>query len=77
VTVLDAAIARVHTGRVVVASATMESALAAFARLGNLVQVSVARGARVGEAGVRLAGTNPVFIAWGAIEAGRLVEGAP
>lgn len=63
--VLDAVLARLRQGGAVVATfATMDRAAAACRRLGNLVQLSVAR-ARPLPGGVRLAAENPVFVAWG------------
>lgn len=65
--VLDAAVARLRPGGVVVATyAAMERAAAAGRQLGNLVQVSVSRGrAFGGDAALRLQAENPVFICWG------------
>jgi precorrin-6Y C5,15-methyltransferase (decarboxylating) len=64
--VLDAALARVHPGGVVVATfALMARAVQAQERLGNLVQVALSRGVDVGDLGQRLAAENPVFICWG------------
>ena len=36
-----------------------------FKSLGEMVQVTIERAVPVGAAGVRLAATNPVFVAWG------------
>ena len=64
--VLEAALARLRPGGVVVANFTIiNRAAAAWERLGNLVEVSVSRGVGVGDAGVRLTSENPVFVAWG------------
>jgi precorrin-6Y C5,15-methyltransferase (decarboxylating) len=65
--VLDAAVARLRPGGVVVATyAAMERATAAGRLLGNLVQVSVSRGRSFGgDAALRLQAENPVFVCWG------------
>jgi len=64
--VLDAALARLRPGGVAVATyALMERAGEAQKRLGNLVQISVARGVPTGGLGTRLSAENPVFICWG------------
>lgn len=64
--VLDAVLGRLRPDGVVVATyAALDRAAAAFARLGNLVQVTVGRGAALPGGGVRLAAENPVFVAWG------------
>ena len=64
--VLDAALPRLRSGGVVVATyALMERAGEAQKRLGNLVQISVARGVPTGGLGTRLSAENPVFICWG------------
>jgi precorrin-6B C5,15-methyltransferase / cobalt-precorrin-6B C5,C15-methyltransferase len=52
-------------GRVVSASASLEGALTAGERLGALVQVTIAGSERVAGGGWRLAGDDPIFIAWG------------
>ncbi len=52
-------------GRVVATYAAMDRAAAAAARLGNLVQVSVARGEQLADGGLRLAAQHPVFVVWG------------
>ena len=63
--VLDAVLARLRPdGAVVATYATIDRAAEAYRRLGNLVQLSVARAQPV-PAGVRLAAENPVFVAWG------------
>ncbi len=64
--VLDAALGRLRPRGVVVANyALVDRAVAGWQRLGNVVEVSVARGVALGEHGVRLAAENPVFICWG------------
>jgi len=63
--VLDAALARLRPGgRVVATFAAIDRAAAAFERLGNLAEISVARGKRL-TGGVRLEAENPVFVVWG------------
>jgi len=63
---LDASLARLRPGGVVVATyALMERAVDAQKRLGNLLQISVARGVPTGELGTRLSAENPVFVCWG------------
>jgi precorrin-6Y C5,15-methyltransferase (decarboxylating) len=52
-------------GRVVATYAALDRAAAAAERLGNLVEVSVARGERLADGGMRLAAQNPVFVVWG------------
>ena len=69
--VLDAALDRLRPGGTVVASyALIERAAAAQKKLGNLVQISVARGVAAGGLGVRLAAENPVFVCWGPPQTG-------
>lgn len=65
--VLDAALGRLRPNGVIVATyATIDHAAVAAERLGNLVQVAVSRGARIGDrGGFRLAAENPVFVCWG------------
>jgi precorrin-6Y C5,15-methyltransferase (decarboxylating) len=64
--VLDAAIAALRPGGIVVATyALVDRAVAAWQRLGNLCEVAISRGVATGEQGVRLTAQNPVFIAWG------------
>jgi precorrin-6B C5,15-methyltransferase / cobalt-precorrin-6B C5,C15-methyltransferase len=64
--VLDAALVRLRPGGVVVANyALVDRAVAAWERLGNLVELAVSRGIGLGERGVRLAAENPVFVCWG------------
>jgi precorrin-6B C5,15-methyltransferase / cobalt-precorrin-6B C5,C15-methyltransferase len=63
--VLDAALARLRPGgRLVATFAALDRAAAAYERLGNLAEVSVARG-RPLAGGVRLEAENPVFVVWG------------
>src|SRR5215207_6242175 len=65
IAVFDAAVARLRPGgRVVATFAALDRAAAAYERLGNLAEVSVARGTPVG-GGVRLQAENPVFVVWG------------
>jgi precorrin-6Y C5,15-methyltransferase (decarboxylating) len=52
-------------GRVVATYTAMDRAAAGAARLGNLVQVSVARGERLADGGLHLAAQHPVFVVWG------------
>jgi precorrin-6Y C5,15-methyltransferase (decarboxylating) len=64
--VLDAVLARLRPGGVAVATyAALDRAAAAAARLGSLVQLSVARGERLPDGSLRLAAANPVFVVWG------------
>ena len=64
--VLDAVLARLRPGGAVVAAfAAMDRAVAAAERLGSLVEVSVSRGERLPDGGLRLAAQNPVFVVWG------------
>ena len=64
--VLEAVLDRLRPGgRVVAAFAALDRAAAAEARLGSLVQLSVARGERLPDGGLRLAAQNPVFLVWG------------
>lgn len=63
--VLDAALSRLRLGGVLVANfALIDRAVAAHARLGNMVQISVARGVPIAD-GVHLDAANPVFVCWG------------
>jgi len=65
IAVLDAALARLRPGgRVVATFAALDRAAAAYERLGNLAEVSVARGTPIA-GGVRLQAENPVFVVWG------------
>ncbi len=64
--VLDAALARLRPGgRVVATYAALDRAESAERRLGNLVQLSLARGERLPDGGLRLVAHNPVFVVWG------------
>jgi precorrin-6Y C5,15-methyltransferase (decarboxylating) len=65
--VLDAVLTRLRPGGVVVANfALVDRAVQAWHRLGNVVQVAVARGLGTGPGDeVRLAAENPVFVCWG------------
>jgi precorrin-6B C5,15-methyltransferase / cobalt-precorrin-6B C5,C15-methyltransferase len=63
--VLDVALARLRPGGHVVATfAALDRAAEAWRRLGNLAEVSVARGELLA-GGVRLRAENPVFVVWG------------
>ena len=65
IAVLDAVLARLRPdGRVVATFAALDRAAAAYQRLGNLAEVSIARGRPLAE-GVRLQAENPVFVVWG------------
>lgn len=64
--VLDACLARLAPGGIVVATfASLERAAGAFERLGNLAELGVARARRLPDGSTRLAAENPVFVAWG------------
>lgn len=64
--VLDAVIARMRPGGTVVASfASLGRASDAATKLGNLVQIGLARAAPLEDGSWRLAAENPVFVAWG------------
>ena len=64
--VLDAVLARLRPGgRVVATYAALDRAVVAADRLGSLVEVSVSRGERLPDGGLRLAAANPVFVVWG------------
>lgn len=66
IAVLDAALRRLRPDGVVVANyALLDRAVLGWQRLGSMVQLTVSRGASVGETGVRLAAENPVFVCWG------------
>lgn len=52
-------------GRVVATFASLERAARAAELLGNLEQISVARGSRLVDGTWRLQGLNPVFLCWG------------
>ncbi|HZU74739.1 MAG TPA: precorrin-6y C5,15-methyltransferase (decarboxylating) subunit CbiE [Acidimicrobiales bacterium] len=63
--VLEAALDRLRPGGVTVATyARLDRAGAAAARLGSVVQLSVARGSPLAD-GIRLRAENPVFVCWG------------
>ncbi|MGH8982759.1 MAG: precorrin-6y C5,15-methyltransferase (decarboxylating) subunit CbiE [Acidimicrobiia bacterium] len=63
---LDAALHRLRPGGVVVANyALLDRAVLGWQRLGNIVEVTVSRGAPLGEGSVRLVSNNPVFLCWG------------
>ena len=73
--VLDAALRRLRPGGRVVATFTgLERAAAAADRLGRMAQLSVSRAAPLPGGGWRLAGSNPVFVAWGPVDED---DGAP
>jgi len=64
--VLDAALARLRPGGRVVATFTaLDRATAAAGRLGNLTQLSCARGRPAPDGSWSLAAADPVFVAWG------------
>jgi precorrin-6Y C5,15-methyltransferase (decarboxylating) len=64
--VLDAVLARLRPkGRVVSTYASVERAVAAADRLGNMVQLSISRGRRLPDTSMRLAALDPVFLCWG------------
>jgi len=64
--VLAAVLARlVPGGRVVATFASLDRALAAADRLGNLTQVSINRGTPLPDSSLRLAALDPVFVCWG------------
>jgi precorrin-6Y C5,15-methyltransferase (decarboxylating) len=64
--VLDAALARLRPGgRMVATFAALDRATGAAGRLGNLTQLSLARGQTLPDGSWRLAAENPVFVAWG------------
>jgi precorrin-6Y C5,15-methyltransferase (decarboxylating) len=64
--VLDASLHRLRPGGVVVATyVLMDRALAAYHRLGNMVQVRIDRCVPLGGVGVRMEPVNPVFVCWG------------
>ena len=72
---LDASLVRLRSGGVVVATyALIERAGEAQKRLGNLVQISVARGVPTGGLGTRLSAENPVFVCWGPLSVGDPLE---
>jgi precorrin-6Y C5,15-methyltransferase (decarboxylating) len=62
---LDACLKRLRSGGTVVAVyVALDRAVQAAERLGHIVQVSVSRGAPIGDT-IRLSAENPVFICWG------------
>ncbi len=76
--VLDAALDRLRPGgRVVATFAGLERAAEAADRLGRMAQVSVARAAPLPGGGWRLAGGNPVFVAWGPVDDDESAGSAP
>jgi precorrin-6Y C5,15-methyltransferase (decarboxylating) len=63
--VLDACLARVRPGGVIVANyALVDRAVLAYQRLGSMVEITVGRAAPLAD-GTRLVGENPVFVCWG------------
>jgi precorrin-6Y C5,15-methyltransferase (decarboxylating) len=63
--VLDAVLAQLRPGgRAVATYAALDRAVAAYERLGSMVQVGVARAEPLA-GGVRLVANDPVFVAWG------------
>jgi precorrin-6Y C5,15-methyltransferase (decarboxylating) len=63
---VDAGLARLRPGgRVVATYASVERAVAAADRLGNMVQLSISRGTRLPDTSMRLAALDPVFLCWG------------
>lgn len=64
--VLDHVLHRLRPGGLVVATyALIERAAAAWRRLGEMTQITVARAVAVGQEGPRLSAENPVFVCWG------------
>ncbi len=64
--VLDSVLSHLRPGgRVVATYAALERAAGAASRLGEVVQVGLARGRALPDGGFRLAAENPVFVAWG------------
>jgi precorrin-6Y C5,15-methyltransferase (decarboxylating) len=64
--VLEAAIGfSDELGRVVATFASLQRAARAAELLGNLEQISIAQGSRLGDGTWRLQGLNPVFLCWG------------
>jgi precorrin-6Y C5,15-methyltransferase (decarboxylating) len=65
--VLDAVLHRLRPGGNLVATyASIDRAVAAASRLGNMVQIAVSRAVPIGtEGALRLAAENPVFVCWG------------
>lgn len=66
INVLEAALGRMRPGgRAVATYAAMDRATEAWFKLGNLVQLGVARGKPLDDGSLRLEANNPVFVAWG------------
>jgi precorrin-6Y C5,15-methyltransferase (decarboxylating) len=64
--VLEEALERLRPGgKVVAAYAVMARAAAAAERLGDIVQLSISRGAWLPDSSIRLAAQDPVFVCWG------------
>jgi precorrin-6B methylase 2 len=64
--VLEEALERLRPGGKLVATyAVMARAAAAAERLGDIVQVSISRGAWLPDSSIRLAAQDPVFVCWG------------
>ncbi len=64
--VLDECLNRLTPDGVIVATyVLLDRALAAHARLGNMIQVRVDRCVPLGALGVRMEPLNPVFVCWG------------
>jgi precorrin-6Y C5,15-methyltransferase (decarboxylating) len=64
--VLDACLSRLAAGgRMVATFTSLDRALGATARLGNLVQIAVSRGTQLPDSTHRLAALDPVFVCWG------------
>ncbi len=63
--VIDAAFQRLRPGGLLVAThVLLDRAAASWARLGNIIELTVNRGAPIGS-GVRLQAENPIFVTWG------------
>jgi precorrin-6Y C5,15-methyltransferase (decarboxylating) len=66
IAVLDACLARLAPGGVLVATfSALDRAAAAVERLGQMVQIGVDRAVKLPDGGWRMAAENPVFLAWG------------
>ena len=64
--VLRLAMRHCRSGGVVVASyASLDRAATAASLLGEIVEISISRGARLPDGGLRLRAENPTFVAWG------------
>lgn len=64
--VLDAVLGRLRPVGIVVATyAIVDRAVAAAAKLGNMVELGISRGVPTGDLGMRLRAENPVFVCWG------------